>query len=93
MDGSIEKFSFGLILVTWLFSLATEAGWFYPIDIKVKHNTKIPWGQLYAEISEDSPQVLQFAWKDASVVFFMATVHDGKALSLENEGVHITLLL
>lgn len=45
-------------------------------DIKIKHNTKIPWGTLYVEVSQQSPSVLQFAWKDANVVLFMTTVHD-----------------
>jgi len=49
-------------------------------DIKIKHNTKIPWGQLYAETSEEN----QFAWKDSQVVLFMSTVHDGKGTVLRN---------
>ena len=52
-------------------------------DIKIKHNTKIPWGRLYAETSEES-QVIQFAWKDSQVVLFMSTVHDGKGTILRN---------
>jgi hypothetical protein len=47
-------------------------------DIKIRHNTKIPWGALYAEISYAEPTVIQFAWKDSNVVLFMSTIHDGR---------------
>jgi hypothetical protein len=38
--------------------------------------TTIPRGQLYGAISKDG-DVLELAWKDAAVVLFMTTVHDG----------------
>jgi len=30
-------------------------------DIKIRHNTKVPWGTLYAEVSHTEPSILQFA--------------------------------
>ena len=50
-------------------------------DLKLAHDTQIPWGTLYAEISK-SHQVMEFAWKDAIVVLFLSTVHDGRCLVL-----------
>ena len=36
----------------------------------------IPWGQLYGALSSNG-EVLELAWKDANVVLFMTTVHNG----------------
>jgi hypothetical protein len=47
------------------------------IDLKLSHDSQIPWGTLYAELSE-SHIVMEFAWKDATVVLFLSTVHDGR---------------
>ena len=49
-------------------------------DLKLVHDTQIPWGQLHTELSK-SRQVMEFAWKDATVVLFMSTVHDGEPIS------------
>ncbi|KAF2808528.1 uncharacterized protein BDZ99DRAFT_478014 [Mytilinidion resinicola] len=46
-------------------------------DLKLSHDKQIPWGQLYAELSK-SHKVMEFAWKDATVVLFLSTVHDGQ---------------
>jgi len=50
-------------------------------DLKLSHDTQIPWGTLYAELSK-SHQVMEFAWKDATMVLFLSTVHDGRCLFL-----------
>ena len=43
-------------------------------SLKLEYNAQIPWGQLYL-ISDR--EVLQAAWKDQNVVFFMSTVSTG----------------
>ena len=45
--------------------------------LKLVHSAQIPWGEVYGSTSKDH-QVMEFAWKDANVVLFMSTVHDGK---------------
>ena len=42
-------------------------------NLKLEHNTQIPWGQLHAEVNDDG-DILQVAWKDQNVVLFMTTV-------------------
>jgi hypothetical protein len=51
-------------------------------SLKKEYDSQIPWGQLYAEVSEDG-MVLQLAWKDHKVVLFMTTVLHGKKLSMD----------
>jgi hypothetical protein len=46
------------------------------VELKIKHNSTVPWGQLFACTSKCG-QVLQFAWKDAQLVMMMSTVHRG----------------
>ncbi|KAF2802625.1 uncharacterized protein BDZ99DRAFT_401403, partial [Mytilinidion resinicola] len=47
------------------------------VDLKLSHDRQIPWGTLYSELSK-SHKVMEFAWKDATIVLFLSTVHDGK---------------
>ena len=51
------------------------------IDLKLAHDTQILWVMLYAELSK-SHQVMEFACKDATVVLFLSTVHNGGCLIL-----------
>ena len=46
------------------------------IDLKLIHEGQIPWGTLYAELSNNG-QVLELAWKDSKIVLFMSTVGKG----------------
>ena len=45
------------------------------VDLKIKWNSALEWGQLYGSLSSDG-KVMQFAWKDQNVVLFMSTVSD-----------------
>ena len=47
-------------------------------NLKKGYDNQIPWGQLYAEVSQNG-MVLQLAWKDHKVVLFMSTVLHGKS--------------
>ena len=46
------------------------------INLKLIHEGQIPWGTLYAELSNNG-QVLELAWKDSKIVLFMSTVGKG----------------
>jgi hypothetical protein len=50
-------------------------------NLRKQFDSQIPWGQLYAEVSENK-KVLQLGWKDSRVVLFMTTVLHGKRLFL-----------
>ena len=45
------------------------------LELRIKWNTALEWGQLYESLSSDG-KVVQFAWKDQNVVLFMSTVSD-----------------
>ena len=47
------------------------------IELKLTHAAQILWGTLYGSLFKDST-VLELAWKDANIVLFMSTVHNGK---------------
>jgi Transposase IS4 len=47
------------------------------INLKLLHEGQIPWGTLYAEVTNNG-QVLQLAWKDARMVLFMTTIGNRK---------------
>ena len=49
------------------------------MDLKLLYEGQIPWGTLYAELSNNG-QVLELAWKDARVILFISTV--GKGMSI-----------
>jgi hypothetical protein len=46
-------------------------------DLKLSHDKQIPWGTLYGELSK-SHKAMEFAWKDATIILFMSTVHNSK---------------
>jgi hypothetical protein len=43
------------------------------IELKKRYNKTLDWGRFFAVTSDDG-KVLQFAWRDGSVVLFMSTV-------------------
>ena len=49
------------------------------INLRKRFNHQIPWGWLYAVLSEDERSI-QFAWKDQNVVLFMSSACTGRDL-------------
>lgn len=45
-------------------------------ELKNKFGPSIEWGKLYARVSGDQ-NIIQFGWKDQTLVLFMSTVSDG----------------
>ena len=49
------------------------------INLRKQFNNQIPWGSLYAVLSEDQKSI-QFAWKDQNLVLFMSSACTGRDL-------------
>jgi hypothetical protein len=49
------------------------------VALKTQYTGCLDWGEVFAIAKED---VLQFTWKDAQVVLFMTTIHDGQRTAI-----------